>query len=178
MITSRYNYEATRQGYPKRTWAAIKHKCDHLKLSRVCIGEWIKATALGKTLGVSASTVARWIHGGKLEARQFKVGKKGSAFYVKRVWLRKFARENPKLFGGLDRCTLYSLLDSEVLANEIAEASIPPNTIQVPVLCVETGKRFESLRHASEAVFISRWRITYAIKNPDKTAGGYHWQRL
>lgn len=178
MITSRYNHEATRQGYPKRTWASIKHKCNYLKLSRVCIGEWIKATVIGKTLGVSTSTVGRWIHGGKLEARQFKVGKKGSAFYVKREWLRKFARKNPRLFGGLDKCTLYSLLDSELLANELTEVLIPPSTMQVSVMCVETGKKFQSLRQASEVAFISRRRIAYAIKNPDKTAGGCHWQRL
>jgi hypothetical protein len=178
MVTARYNYEATQHGYAKRTWAAIKHKCDHLKLSRTCIGEWIKATTVSEMLNVSTSTVARWIHGGKLEARQFKTGKKGSTFYIKRLWLRRFAKENPRLFGGLDFYTLHSLLDNELLAKELVAMLMPANTMQTPVLCVETGKRFESLSEAATATFISRWRINYAIKNPSKMAGGYHWQKL
>jgi hypothetical protein len=129
-------------------------------------------------LNVSTSTVARWIHGGKLEARQFKTGKKGSTFYIKRLWLRRFAKENPKLFGGLDFYALHSLLDNELLAKELAVMLMPANTMQTSVLCVETGKRFESLSEAAAATFISRWRINYAIKNPNKMAGGYHWQKL
>jgi hypothetical protein len=178
MIAGKYNYEAIRQGYSKRTKAAIEHKRNHLKLSRTCIGEWIKATTIGKMLKVSISTVNRWIHCKKLKARQFKLGKKGSIFYVKRLWLRQFARQNLKLFGGLDFNELYSLLDSEPLANEIAGMHMPANAIQTPVLCIETGRQFESISKAAASVFISRRRISHAIKNSKKTAGGYHWQKL
>ena len=178
MIAGRYNHEAVRQGYPKRTKAAIEHKRNHLKLSRACVGEWIKATTISKVLKVSISTVNRWIHFEKLKARQFKLGKRGSIFYVKRLWLRQFARQNLKLFGGLDFHELYSLLDSEPLANEIAGMCMPANTMQTPVLCIETGKQFESLSRAAASVFISRRRISHAIKDSTKTAGGYHWQKL
>lgn len=178
MVANRYNCEAAQQKYPKRTQAAIKHKCNHLGLSRICIGEWIKATTVSKSLGVSVSTVNRWIHGGKLEAKQFKTGKKGSTFYIKRLWLRRFARENPTLFGGLDFCVLFSLLDSEPLASELVEMSMPANTMQTSVLCIETGKQYKSLAQAAQSCFISRRRISHALKNSTTMAGGYHWQKL
>ena len=178
MIASRYNHEVKQQGYPKRTKSAIEHKCNYLGLSRTCIGEWIKATVLSKTLKVSISTVNRWIHSGKLKARQFNAGRKGSIFYIKRLWVRQFARENLRLFGGLDFHELYSLLDNDLLANKITSMRMPAVTMKTSVLCIETGQQFESLSDAAASIFISRRRISCAIKDLNQTAGGYHWQKL
>ena len=178
MIASKYNHEAKQQNYPRRTRSAIEHKCNYLRLSRTCIGDWIKATVVSKTLNVSISTVNRWIHGGKLKARQFRAGKKGSIFYIKRLWLRQFARENLRLFGGLNFHELYSLLDNDLLANEITRMCMPAVTIKTSVLCIETDQQFESLSDAAASIFISRRRISCAIKDSNQIAGGYHWQKL
>lgn len=45
-----------------------------------------------------------------------------------------------------------------------------------PVVCVETGERFPSVKSAAE--FVSRHESTViaALKNHKRTAGGYHWR--
>lgn len=44
------------------------------------------------------------------------------------------------------------------------------------VLCVETGHIFCSIAEAARAVNRGKQTVCTACKNPDKTAGGYHWQ--
>lgn len=45
-----------------------------------------------------------------------------------------------------------------------------------PVVCIETGERFPSVKAAAE--FVSRHESTViaALKNHNRTAGGYHWR--
>lgn len=44
------------------------------------------------------------------------------------------------------------------------------------VKCIETGIEYPSLRDASEAVHVSRSRISEAANGHRKTCAGYHWQ--
>jgi len=177
LIESTYSKNAIQNGFNGRTLAAIKHKVYELGLSRHSVGQWIRSTTISKFLGVSNSTVVRWIRSGKLRAKQFKDGRKGSAFYVKRPWIRQFCQENPHVFSGHDVATLTSLLDSESLAQQLSSMHLPQRQSSVKVLCVETGRIFQSMHKAASAVFTSRKRISDAIKNPDQTAAGYHWRK-
>ena len=49
---------------------------------------------------------------------------------------------------------------------------------RVPVLCVETGVRYESMREAAESVGVRASYICAVCNGRAKTAGGYHWRRL
>lgn len=49
---------------------------------------------------------------------------------------------------------------------------------QHPVLCVETGKVYETVKGASEMTGAYRGNILRSIKNPSLRAGGYHWKEV
>ena len=46
------------------------------------------------------------------------------------------------------------------------------------VLCIETGKIYNSIGEASEILHISRPNINKCLYHKRKTAGGYHWKFL
>ena len=45
-----------------------------------------------------------------------------------------------------------------------------------PVVCVETGERFPSIKTAAKSIARSPSVISAALKYPHRTAGGYHWR--
>ena len=49
---------------------------------------------------------------------------------------------------------------------------------KIQVLCIETGKVFDSLLEASKFYNISVGNISSVLSGKRKTAGGYHWKRV
>ena len=49
---------------------------------------------------------------------------------------------------------------------------------KIQVLCIETGKVFDSLIEASKFYNISVGNISSVLSGKRKTAGGYHWKRV
>ena len=47
-----------------------------------------------------------------------------------------------------------------------------------PVLCVELDKAFDTMREAAEFAGIHRQGITNCVAGKQKSAGGYHWERI
>ena len=47
-----------------------------------------------------------------------------------------------------------------------------------PVICIETGEIFESLKMAAIKIGVSRASVTSAVRGKTKTCGGYHWDYL
>ena len=47
-----------------------------------------------------------------------------------------------------------------------------------PVICVETGEVFPSVKEAADYYQVSYSNIFRALKNPRHTSGGVHWQRV
>ena len=45
-----------------------------------------------------------------------------------------------------------------------------------PICCVETGVEYQGARQAAREMGIDASGITKALKNPNRTCGGYHWQ--
>lgn len=45
-----------------------------------------------------------------------------------------------------------------------------------PIRCVETGIEYQGAKWASKEMGIDSSGITKALKNPNRTCGGYHWQ--
>lgn len=54
----------------------------------------------------------------------------------------------------------------------------PPKPRTVPILCVETGIEYPSIKAASEATGISSANISAVSDLLRKTAGGYHWKHI
>lgn len=49
---------------------------------------------------------------------------------------------------------------------------------RTPIRCVETGEVFKSMVQAAEACGIHRYGINSVLLGRQKTAGGYHWERV
>lgn len=47
-----------------------------------------------------------------------------------------------------------------------------------PIRCIETGIEYQGAKWASRELGIDASGITKALKNPNKTCGGYHWQYI
>ena len=45
-----------------------------------------------------------------------------------------------------------------------------------PVICVETGKRYDSIAKAAKSINGNRRAISHAIRGFSKTSGGFHWK--
>lgn len=46
------------------------------------------------------------------------------------------------------------------------------------IKCVETGEIFKDMTAAGHAVNVTRKAISNALDKPNRTSGGYHWQRV
>lgn len=164
------------RGRPYRTPTALRRKADGLGLLRRSVGQFVTAGAITAATGLSYETVRRWILTGELVARRY--GKGGAfPYFIRRQDLRAFARRHPEPFGGLTEAELIQLLDSEMLAAEIAVMGLPRYTQLVEVECVETGKRFPSILAAAAAAFVTPQRMR-VVCNRGGRANGRRYRRV
>ena len=47
-----------------------------------------------------------------------------------------------------------------------------------PIRCKETGEEYNGARWAATALGLDSSSITKAVKNPNRTCGGYHWEYI
>lgn len=47
-----------------------------------------------------------------------------------------------------------------------------------PIICVETGERYQGAKWAGQVLNLDPSGITKACKNPNRTVGGYHWKYI
>lgn len=67
--------------------------------------------------------------------------------------------------------------DIEKRQKRVEKDTWKPYSWSKKVVCLETGKIYNSMKEAAEKIFIHPAAITYAAKDPLKrTAGGYHWK--
>lgn len=170
MLPGRYNRQARVHGWPVRTPMALRRQCERLHLSRRAVGEWVTAGFIRALLGISYEAVKRWVRYGWLPAFECK-----SIYYVRRFELRRLAHMKPHLFGGQDRSTLVQLFDSERLADQIVAMELPRPRQCKPVICIETGKRYESIGAAARAAYVAASRLQRVI-GTHKTAAGFTWR--
>ncbi len=65
--------------------------------------------------------------------------------------------------------------DMQIKNDRLKQSS---NHGRVMVQCIETKKVFNSMKEASACYLISGSQVSYACKNPHRTAGGYHWKKI
>lgn len=174
MVPGAYNTQAGTLGLPKRTPTALRRKCDDLGILRRSTGEWVTTGFVSKLMGVSYSTVQRWIINGWLPFRTYPHGKHRQ-YYFTRESLRKLAMERPDLFGGQSESTLTVLFNNEFLAARIVATELPPPWVRKPVICVERGRRYPSVYRAAKSVYVTPQRLR-AVLDTDHTAAGFHWR--
>ena len=162
---------------PHRTPIALRRKAEDLGLLRRCVGQHITSGALRALMGVSYEQVRRWILDPSLQLRARRFGQ-GRAFpyWIHRRDLRAFARARPELFGGLSEGQLVELLDSEALAAQIAAMELPRPRQLVAVECVDTGRRYASIKAAARAAYVTPQRMAVVLASGG-TANGRRYRR-
>jgi hypothetical protein len=160
---------------PRRTATALRRKAEELGLLRRCVGQYITSGALRALMGVSYERARRWILSGQLPARRWGQGR-AFPYWIHRRDLRAFARERPELFGGLSEGQLVELLDSEPLAAEIAAMELPRPRQCVAVQCIETGRRYASIKAAARAAYVTPQRMAVVLAH-GTTANGRRYRR-
>jgi hypothetical protein len=175
MVVDAFGRWATRNGRPQRTESALAKRCVCHGIPRRAVGAWITTDMIKAVSGISHKRVARWIRAGKLKGRKFH---EDGIHYIRRADLRQFARRYPHEFGGVSLALLVMLFDNEQLAQQIHDMELPrPKLIHAkPVVCVETGRRYESIRSAARGCYVTNQRLRTVLNHPGRTANGLHWE--
>jgi hypothetical protein len=171
MVVASMHHEASRYGWPRREESALKRKaeCDGIQVSSV--GEWVRPKLIADTLKISSNTVVRWIKANRLPARRFY-----NVPYVSRKSLREFANREPHVFAGLPVPDLVQLLSDQRLAEKLTDYPVRMRRFCSPVVCVTTGRRFESIAAAAKDAGVTKQRLRDAIRERQR-AGGKLWRR-
>lgn len=103
--------------------------------------------------------------------------KQRSRHYISISDLRKFARQYPYEFGGVDSTELFFLIEDQELVDQIKENY--PQRIKLAgpmrVRCIETGQVFPSQAQAAKHFHLYRSSLYKAIKYK-KAVAGYHFE--
>lgn len=170
MVLKAYNSWAGKTGHPLRTKTALQRRMDAKRWQRSVVGEWITTGAIVHSLGVSYEAPHWWISKGWLPAVKY-----GNRWYIRRRELVAFARRRPEVFSRFPRAGLVQLLESERLAEELAAMPNHPGRAK-PVICVETGERFSSIKQAARnAAYVTCQRLRQVL-DTNQTANGKHWR--
>jgi transposase len=181
ILIKKYQMWANKHDYPSRSPFAIHQRLRRQRVSVIPIGHYLTSGTLAKLLGVSYTTIDRWVARGLL-VPSLQQTSSDSEHPKRRVYIRRriieLARSHPWLFGGTPRDNLFLLLESQRLVDSILEHY--PTRFgrdRVKMLCVETGIRYESATAAARAVYVTKNCLTEAARNGTR-AGGFHWKRL
>lgn len=169
LIVARYRAWAKRRGYPERSAVAIDRRIRMGNASREPVGVWIQTGTLTQLLGVSYTTVDRWVRRGYVCAHKFPCadyrGLHTPTRYFKRTVIRELAKRQPELFAGVSRQNLYLLLEDERLADDIStQFPSRPGKDRRRVRCVETGRIYASCSEAARLHGSTRhgvWQAAY-----------------
>ncbi len=179
LVVQTYNTWARESNYPERSSLALERKSQKLGIYRKTEGLWITIGAVSRILELDRATPLRWVRRGLINS--WRNGESRSyPHYVRRTDFRKLARQNPCFFRPFRREQLVMLFDSEEVADYVLEHCPTPHVVpgrERPVVCVETGKKYDSIKAAAKAVFVVPPRV-WAVLDTHKTAGGYHWRSL
>jgi len=169
-----YNIWASLNGYPGRTEIGLRQRCETLRISRICEGQYLSTGTIRSLTGAGWRTIQRWVQQGHLT-----VIRSGRKWYIPRAALRQFAQQHPAYFSRLPVSNLTQLLDDERLAEQLtSEPQGPAPGFPRPVRCVTTGERFPSAAAAGRRFHLSRSAIYLAVAGKRAVAGGLRFEAL
>lgn len=174
-----YNIWATVNKRPNRTPLALERRAQKHGIYRKAEGDWITLGAVSRILELDRATPLRWAKRGIISTWRHRDHSR-FMHYVHRHEFRRLAQQQPAFFRPYKRDALVMLFDSEELADWIYEQC--PEPLQVrskgrPVQCVETGKKYDSIKAAAKAVYVTPPRLR-AVLDTTKSAAGLHWRSL
>lgn len=88
----------------------------------------------------------------------------------------KFSEERRKNLGKANRGRKQSAEQIEKRVSKLRGKNNPHLNNYKPVVCVETGRIFASVKIAAESVGITPCFLSKVLHGKKKTAGGYHWK--
>lgn len=176
LVVENYNRWAKIERFPERSSLALERKAQQLGVYRKSEGTWITLGAISDILGIDRATPLRWVKRGII--RSWRNGEaRAYPHYVRRDELRRLARSNPEFFRPYAHERLIMLFDAVAVADYVYERC-PGNAIRKgrkrPVLCVETGRRFDSIKEAAQAAYVTSSRL-WTVLDTNETANGLHW---
>lgn len=172
VVVSVYNRWAVVNGYSLRTRRALHRRVNVAGYSIKAIGTWIDITTVAELLGTTGECIRRWARDGMI-----KTYREGKKYYIKRESLRAHAKRHPELFSGKRRDDLFILLDDRPLADQLADMPVGPRKgHKKPIMCVETGKIYQSYQLAAKTHYVTRSSLTSAVRKGTPSAG-YHWRQ-
>jgi hypothetical protein len=170
MIAKEMKRIAKCKGWPERSTLAIRTRAEKNRLYVSCPGNWLTINQAARALRTTHKRVTKY-----LREEEIKPIKAKGGHWIPRRTLRTLATRRPELFSALSEGELVCALDSETLAKEIAKIGMKRYRRVRPVVCVETGWRYESVSAAARAAYVNRKAICRAIKTGG-TSSGRHWR--
>lgn len=167
-LCRRFKSAARRQGWAARTDTAIELKLRRLRLSCKCTEDNLTRRELARQLEISTDRVRGWTERG-LPYR--KVARNQVAIRLSDV--RAYLLAHPELATGISERSLAWLVGDKA-AQQIMAAPKSRRGFYRPVICLDTGERFEGIKAAGRAKFVSHGSIGEAIRRGGKAAG-YRW---
>lgn len=175
LLVQTFNCVAAKHNRPPRTRNAIYLKCNDLNLSVKPLYNTLTTDRIIDALGIDDNIMQKWIRKGLKTSRYSK--KQRSRHYISISDLRKFARQHPHEFGGVDSTELFFLIEDQELVDQIKENY--PQRIKLAgpmrVRCIETGQVFPSQAQAAKHFHLYRSSLYKAIKYK-KAVAGYHFE--
>jgi hypothetical protein len=160
-----FNKMARRQGWGSRSKNAIHVKVQRLNLSKKCTEDNMTRRELARALGIKPDRVRGWTRAG---LPWKKIARNQAA--IRMADLREFLLSNPDRATGVPERELGWLI-GESAAAIIASAEHSTRGYPKPVICIETGEKFPSVKAAARAKFVVHSSITGAIDRGGRSAG-------
>jgi hypothetical protein len=174
-VVETYNRWAKRAGFPVRTKAAVLNVCSRHKISRRAEGVFLTSGKIAEILGIKIDAPQRWAELGYVPT--IHTGRQSDNRYFRRSDLVALAKQQPELFGGMDRDRLFLLLEDSDLADLIAARFPRRKGSGTAVQAIESGRIFPSVRAAAKALYVTPQGIHSAMRI-NGTCAGYHWRRI
>lgn len=174
-VIETYNRWAKRNGFPVRTRTSVLSVCSRYKISRQADGLFLTSGKIAEILGVAIDIPQRWAERGYIPT--IHSGKKCDPRYFNRRDLVKLAKQQPDLFGGIERDRLFSLLEDSDLADSIATRFPRRRGTGTPVQAIESGRIFPSVSAAARALHVTPQGIHSAMRI-NGTCAGFSWRKV
>ena len=168
LLYERFRRFNSEKNLPKRTYQAFRLKMFRLGLSEYATTDYLCIQELANVTGRSRNAVAQWVKKGLKIVHATPRYK-----YTSYAEVYEFAKNNPKYFGGIPQARLQRVLGDEELARKIIR-NYPRragNFVEKPVICIEKGVVYKSLKEAAERNFISYDALRKAIRENRKCSG-------
>jgi DNA-binding transcriptional MerR regulator len=149
------------KGWPPRTSRAFRKRVNDLGFNSEPRFVMLRISELARMLGVSREVTKRWTEEGLPVG--YRNPQNGHRF-VSLKEVRRFARAKPHKFAGIKYKDLLTVLDDEQLAKDILERFPKRNGVSKRVLCITTGRTYDSASAAAKHYCVVRQSITRACR--------------